>query len=327
MTTEKKVSVIVTGLNVQSTIDECIHSLLQLTYPKDAYEIIFVDGGSTDKTLELVSKYPIHIVKEKGGSPASGRNAGIKKAQGEIIAFTDADSIVDKNWLNKLLECYNSPDVAGVGGVILPYPEKNYFPRAVGYLLPTIFGSAGARNPAIYSTKRFVDHNPSNNSSISRRALEEVGYFNEKLKAAEDLELDLRIIQRGYKLMYTPEAKVWHHQRPRLGRFILQMYNYGLWRAWTGKTYPNLFKPMYLLPSLFLIFFITGAIFSTIISLPLPLLLLLPIILLAYFSVGLVTGFKVSLKSQEASHVLFIPILGFIEHVSYGLGILRGLFK
>lgn len=325
MTIKKTVSVIITGLNVQNTVDECIQSLLNLDYPKEDYEIIYVDGGSTDNTLENISAYPIRIVKEQGGSPASGRNAGIKKARGEIIAFTDADSIVDKNWLNKLLECYETSNVAGVGGVILPYPEKKYLPRTIGFLLPTNFGSAGARNPAIYSTRRVVDHNPTNNASIRKSVLSEVGYFNEELKVAEDIELDLRIIKYGYKLVYTPEAKVWHRQRQELGCFILQMFNYGFWRAWAGKKYRGLLQLKHLIPSLFLLFIVGGAILSfTNLQ---GILLLFSVTLLAYFCVGLITGFKVSLESKEASHILSIPILGFIEHVSYGLGIIRGLLK
>jgi GT2 family glycosyltransferase len=296
-----------------------------MKYPKDEYEIIYVDGGSTDKTLELVSKYPIRIIKERGGSPASGRNAGIKKARGEIIAFTDADSIVDQNWLNRLLEGYDASDVGGVGGVILPYPEKKYFPRTIGYLLPTTFGSAGARNPAVYATKKIVEHNPTNNTSIRKKVLEEVGYFNEALKVAEDIELDLRIRDAGYTLIYTPHAKVWHRQRSSLGRFIFQMFNYGLWRAWAGKEYRGLLKLKHFLPSSFILIIICGAILSFI-DLQ-GILLLFSGILLAYFCVGLITGFKVSLKSKEASHVLVIPILGFIEHISYGLGVLCGLLK
>ncbi len=325
--TKKTVSVIVTGLNVENTIDECIQSLLQIDYPKNAYEIIYVDGGSTDKTLKIVSTYPIRIVQEHGESPASGRNAGIKKATGEIIAFTDADSIVDGNWLNKLLECYETSDIAGVGGVILPYPEKKYFPRAVGFLLPTGFGSAGARNPVVYAKKRFVEHNPTNNASIRKSVLNEVGYFNEELKVAEDLELDLRITKGNYKLVYTPDAKVWHHQRTGLGSFIRQMYNYGLWRAWAGKKYRDLLKPKHLLPSLFIIIIISGAILSAVVSKSSSVLILLSLTLFTYFCFGLITGYTVSLKSKEASHVLVIPLLGFIEHVSYGLGILRGLIK
>ncbi|WP_287585058.1 glycosyltransferase [Candidatus Borrarchaeum sp.] len=325
--TKKTFSVIVTGLNVQSTIDECIQSLLQQDYPENEYEIIYIDGGSTDSTLEKVSKYPVRILQERGGSPASGRNTGIKKAQGIIIAFTDADSVADKNWLKELLECYDTPEVAGVGGVILPYPEKNYFPRTMGLLLPTFFGSAGARNPAIYPTTRLVDHNPTNNSSLRKQVLEEVGYFNEELKVAEDIELDLRIINKGYKLIYTPKAKVRHHGRQSLSKFILQMYNYGIWRAWAGKRYPGLLKPKHLLPSLFLLFLIFSALFTTVTTLLMPISLLLSVILLTYLSTGLITGLKVSLKSEIPSHVIVIPILGFIEHVSYGLGILYGLLS
>jgi len=324
---KKTVSVIVTGLNVQNTIEECIQSLLQQNYPENEYEIIYIDGGSTDKTLEIVSNYPIRVLQERGGSPASGRNAGIKKAQGKIIAFTDADSIADKNWLNELLECYDTPEVAGVGGVILPYPEKDYFPRVIGLLLPTFFGSAGARNPAIYPTKRFVDHNPTNNSSLLKQVLEEVGYFNEELKIAEDLELDLRIINKGYKLVYTPKAKVSHHGRQSLSKFILQMYNYGIWRAWAGKRYPGLLKPKHFLPSLFLVLLVFSALFITVTTLLMPISILLSLILLAYSSAGLITGLKISLKSKTPSHMIVIPFLGFIEHVSYGLGILYGLLS
>ena len=157
--------------------------------------------------------------------------------------------------------------------------------------------------------------------------IQRVGYFNEELKIAEDLELDLRIINNGYKLVYTPTAKVRHHGRQSMSKFILQMYNYGVWRAWAGKQYPGLLKPKHLLPSLFLVLLIFSALFTTVTSLSTPISLLVSVILLSYLSAGLITGLKISQKSKTPSHVVAIPLLGFIEHVSYGLGILYGLLS
>ena len=77
---------------------------MRLDYPKEKYEIIVVDGASTDKTREIVKEYPIKLIIDKNGGLANSRNIGIKTAKGDHIASTDADCVVKEDWLNILVD-------------------------------------------------------------------------------------------------------------------------------------------------------------------------------------------------------------------------------
>ena len=87
-------------------------------YPKDRYEIIVVDGHSSDSTLKLLSKFPIKVIEDDGRGVSDARNKGIEKAKGGIIAFTDGDCTATPGWIRSLSEKFYDPNVAGVGGGI-----------------------------------------------------------------------------------------------------------------------------------------------------------------------------------------------------------------
>jgi glycosyltransferase involved in cell wall biosynthesis len=191
------ISVVITGKNPADTIEECLLSVIRNNYPLSRFEIIYVDGGSMNGTLEIVKriseayrdKVPIKWYIEIG-PPGKGRNRGVLEAKGEIIAFTDSDVIVDQNWL---------------------------------------------RNPARYKGMRVVDHNPTCNAAYWKWVFEKVGLFREDLPVTEDVELDTRIRKSGYLLLYADDIVVWHRRRKTLKSFIRQMYSYGYWRAYSGR--------------------------------------------------------------------------------------------
>ncbi|MDY0128997.1 MAG: glycosyltransferase, partial [Methanosarcina vacuolata] len=92
------VSVVVGIRNEEKFIEECIESLLNLDYPRDSYEIIIVDGMSTDKTRDIVQKYPVKLLLNEKKNVAAARNLGVDNARGELVAFTDGDCKVDTQW-------------------------------------------------------------------------------------------------------------------------------------------------------------------------------------------------------------------------------------
>ncbi len=193
------VSVVIPTYNRSRIVESAIRSALSQTF-KD-YEVIVVDDGSTDGTVEYLESLhlPIKIISKKNGGVASARNAGIKEAQGDYIAFLDSDD----SWLPDKLKAqveylYANPDTPlvytdeyiEVNGETL---QNTRFQRAdVGDDIKNNFLLAG-----------FVQRTPIHTSAVmvSKKVLDEVGYFNETLKIHEDSELWNRISKK-YKFGY-----------------------------------------------------------------------------------------------------------------------------
>ncbi|HKZ45183.1 MAG TPA: glycosyltransferase family A protein, partial [archaeon] len=110
------ISVIVPAYNSEKTIDSCIKSLLNQSFPKKQYEIIIVDDGSSDKTAEVASKYCVRLFKRPHKGPAAARNFGAKHARGNILLFTDSDCVPDKRWIKLMTEPFKDEQIVGVSG-------------------------------------------------------------------------------------------------------------------------------------------------------------------------------------------------------------------
>ncbi|RCV66164.1 Glycosyltransferase involved in cell wall bisynthesis [Methanophagales archaeon] len=195
------VSVVISTYNRKELLKECIESLFDQTYPKDKYEIIIVDDGSIDKTKEMVkglmkkSPCSLRYFKQENKGPATARNKGIKNAMGEIIAFTDDHCIADKDWLFHISSCFfRNSNISGVRGKVKLNSEGPLAEALTKY----IYKSKGS-----FAT---------NNIAYKKKVLEEIDGFDESfpLPASEDIDLGLRIINKGHIIKYEDKAIVWH---------------------------------------------------------------------------------------------------------------------
>ncbi len=119
------VSVIVPIYNAEAVLSTLLDSLSQLDYPADRLEILLVNNNSSDRTFELLAATPYTTILETTPGAGTARNAGIRKARGEFLAFTDSDCVVDASWLKDLLAGFTSPEIGAVAGTIKPY-ELNH---------------------------------------------------------------------------------------------------------------------------------------------------------------------------------------------------------
>ncbi|HET8686595.1 MAG TPA: glycosyltransferase, partial [Methanosarcina sp.] len=176
------VSVIVGIRNEEKFIEECIESLLNLDYPRNSYEIIIVDGMSTDKTRDIVQKYPVKLLLNERKNVAAARNLGVKNAKGELVAFTDGDCKVDPQWLKALIhEMQDAPDeVVCFGGPNLIFDTDPVFGRVVGYAQESFLGSGGSAQSKNSTKKHYVGSLPNCNAMYKKTAIQDAGGFDER---------------------------------------------------------------------------------------------------------------------------------------------------
>ncbi len=222
------VSVVIPTYNRKDMLKECLESLFNQTYPKDKYEIIVVNDGSTDGTEEVLKEYAKKapcafkwLTQQNKGSYAA-RNLGIKNARGEIICFIDDDCIADKRWLEELVRGFTDDGIGGVGGKIKAYSLKTSVEKYA-----KMDQESAIRNSFLITC----------NAAYRKDILEIVGYFDSYFRSGGDNDMGIRVTWKGYKLKYASNAIVYHEHRTTLSDLIKQRYNYGVGEAILSKKY------------------------------------------------------------------------------------------
>jgi glycosyltransferase involved in cell wall biosynthesis len=201
MVNEPRVSVIVPAYNAADTIVECVQSLLALDYPKKKLELAFVDDGSEDDTVKLIEGFKgVVLVRQEHGGPAAARNLGLKNTGSEVVAFTDADCIVPKDWVTRIVAELGEADA--VGGSLTPVSTDTLAERFEQHRRDRLYGSE----------RRFVPALPTCNLAFKREAIEEAGGFDEDFKkaSAEDYDLCTRVTAASRRILYEPSISVLH---------------------------------------------------------------------------------------------------------------------
>lgn len=306
-----KVSIIITTLNNEKTIGECLKSIFELNYPKEHLEVIVVDGGSSDSTIEIAQKYPAKIIIKHSNAP-SAYNYALNYAESEIFGTIDADAKVEKEWLNKLVVHLKNPKVAGVSGMIETWNSESKLPRCIGYDLKYRYTRI----------KNEANRVATMNLLLKKSIVKEVGGFDENLATQYDTDLGVRITNKGYKIVLEPQAKCYHFNRPTFKEYFKQQLQYGKNVSKLYVKRPNLAKgdaitdfwmniqPI-LIVTLFL-FFVTGFLekFMWCISGA-----ILAFLLIFYFA----SAFRLSYIYKDACAMLLVVVY-FVRAVAWTLG-------
>jgi glycosyltransferase involved in cell wall biosynthesis len=213
-----EISAIIPTLNRCDGLRRSLESLRDQTVPADEYEIIVVDNGSTDDTQEVVAEFKdeespgaaVRFIREERLGLHFARNAGARSAQGAILAFIDDDAFADPRWLEGLRDGYSDDRIGCVGGKILLVweTEPPGWVRPYGlscYSLDLGDEVVELRTPGIFGS----------NFSIRRSLLFQVNGFNpdsfgDLWLGDGETGLLRKVLQTGWKVVYTPKALVWH---------------------------------------------------------------------------------------------------------------------
>ena len=202
------VSIVITVRNEAQHIGQLLESLLVQEGP---VEVVLVDALSRDGTREIAetfaARHPGFLrVFEKFGSRGIGRNEAVRQARGEWVAFIDGDCFADSQWVKHLRERFaSSPVVAGRTVVV---GTRRY----------------GQLERVELLQKGFDVTFPSCNLAYRRELFHRLGGFDPRFITAEDIDLNMRAVQAGASILYSPESVVYHHMRGTFFRFLIQAF-------------------------------------------------------------------------------------------------------
>ena len=229
-----RVSVVVCAYNAERTIDRCLASLAALNYPD--YEVIVVNDGSRDRTLEIAESYDFcRIISQPNKGLSVARNVGAEAATGEIVAYTDSDCVTDQDWLNYLVAKMETNNLAACGGPNFPPPEDA--------LVPAVVAVAPGGPTHVLISDEVAEHIAGCNMAFAREVLIRLGGFDPVYRAAgDDVDICWRFQDAGYVIGFSPAAVVWHFRRNTVSAYCKQQRGYGKAEALVYAKHPFRFN-------------------------------------------------------------------------------------
>ncbi len=317
------VSVVMPLYNEEKYIGNCIESLLKQDYPVEDMEWIFVDGGSKDRTVEILGeyqkKYPklIRVYDNPHKTVPYAMNIGIAQAAGKYIVRLDAHADYAENYISKCVYYLDTTDADNVGGVI-ETKSKGFMGNAIAMMLSSKFG-VGNSQFRTNGSSGYVDTVPF--GSFRREVFEKWGGYDERLTRNQDNEMNARIRRNGGKIYLASDIHLSYYCRDSLKGISDMAVKNGMWNIITMKLCPGSMGIRHFVPLAFLL--------SLLVLIPLafvhPLFAwALGAELVLYFGLDLLFTAK---AAQEVRYVPAIFILFPIFHLAYGFGSLKGICK
>lgn len=321
-------SVIVPIYNEEKYIAKCVDSIIAQDYGVNDLEVILVDGMSSDRTKEILLPYLeryhfLTLLENRKRTAPCAMNIGIRAAKGDVIMRLDAHTSYPQNYFSVLVRQLSALHADNVGAVChTDVLNKNVKTMAIREVLSNRFGVGNSAFRTGIDEVKEVDTVPF--GCWRREVFEKYGFYDERLKRNQDIELNKRILRGGGHIWIVPDTYSTYYARESYSDLARNNYSNGEWNLKTvyfTRQFSSLsirhFVPM-----------------TFVLSLTVPLLLGLvwyPVSFLAALSFLLYTslflGVSISLGSKKGLSVLRLFITFLLLHVSYGVGSVVGLFE
>jgi succinoglycan biosynthesis protein ExoA len=319
------ISVVIPARNERAHIGSVLQDLLQQNYPTDRFEILVVDGNSTDQTCQLVDEFrqgsAVRILRLENPAllSSAGRNVGAKAACGEFIIFIDGHCRIPSKTL--LLDAVELFEKTRADCLCRPQPltmpGNTVFQDVVAHARATPLGHG--RDSTIYALNWEGPVNPSSSGALYRReAFDRVGFFDERLDACEDVDFNYRVFKAGLHSYFSPKLAVFYRPRSDFKSLWKQMLRYGRGRCRLVRKHPDAFSVSQMIPPALLVWLGIGGIASLCSGRFAELFLAT----LAFY-VAVVLGFSARLALRYGwSHLVLAPVVYLWIHLGLGAGFL-----
>ncbi|PHS64761.1 MAG: glycosyl transferase family 2 [Flavobacterium sp.] len=306
-------SFIIPVYNRPNEIKELLESFTHLQ-SNNEYEIVIIEDGSTETSESVVESYKsqLHIsyYKKKNSGPGSSRNFGMQQAKGNYFIILDSDCLLPSHYLsvveaflkNNYFHCFGGADAADASFTSLQ--------KAINYTMTSLLTTGGIRGNK-KSIQKFEPR--SFNMGLSKKLFNLTKGFA-KIHPGEDPDLSQRILKKGFKTTFIPNAFVYHKRRISWKKFYQQVHKFGMVRPILNKWHPESSKITFWFPTMFVLFVITTIIGSLVINK----FLLLP--LLAYMFLIFIDA---SVKNKNIQIGSLAVIALFIQFFGYGIAYLK----
>ncbi len=319
MEPEKKVSVLIPCRNEARSIERCIRNVFSFVPPSGGFEVIVIDGMSTDGTREILSRLQnqvpeLVVIDNPRKIVPSAMNLGIQRAIGHYIVRADARCIHPSTYLLDLIELSERTRGDNVGGVLVP----QFGTGSVQNAIALAYKSRIAMGGALRDRGNFIGETDTvYGGCFKRKRLLEVGMYDESMVRNQDDELSFRLREAGGKIVQDGRVKVQYYPRDSFWHLFKQFMQYGYWKVSVIKKHPRQASPRHFLPAVLVLSFIASGI-----------LIVLGfhafwIYVASYFlAVGLF-----SFQSSRSRSLWVLPGLifaVFLIHVGFGVGFIIG---
>lgn len=321
------VDIVLSTFNEEHYIERCLDQVIGQDYPPDLVRIWLVDGGSSDRTVEIVRRRAeaeprLEVIAERGRlNLPEALNLAIAGSSGDLVAKIDAHGYPEGDFVSRAVEAIESggSEVGCVGG--MPEQEgETRFGEALALARASAFGVGGGTY-AIKGDREFV---PSVQCGVYRRSvLEHVGPFDPEMNFGEDDELDWRVTQGGYRILLDRRIRFHYITRPTWKAAYRQYRNYGEARVNVVRRHPAFLRPHHLIPAVFVTgvgALSTGAIVSRRARRPLA-------VLAAVYAASATAAAAAASREHDPSLIPLVASSFPALHAGYGIGMLRAVAR
>lgn len=224
------VSVVIPARNAAATLPACLDALRRQTGGPPAFEVVVVDDGSTDDTAAVAEAAGARVERMAHAGRAAARNRGAEVAQGALLLFTDADCVPNPDWIARLTAPFADSTVAGARGV---YRTRQ---RA---LVARFVQLEYEDKYRLLKPLQDIDFVDTYSAAYRREVFLANGGFDPTLPFDEDQDFSFRLANRGHRLVFVPDAVVYHQHAESLRAYASKKFRIGFWKAKIVLTHPN----------------------------------------------------------------------------------------